>query len=57
MAIMVDVDRETSVGLHFVASAVLVTLFAAFSWHAIEKPILGLRKTYSFVNREQQGAG
>ena len=46
-----------SVGLHFVASAVLVTLFAAFSWHVIERPILSLRKTFSFVKREQKVAG
>lgn len=26
-----------------------VSLFAAFSWHFIEKPILGLRKKFSFV--------
>jgi peptidoglycan/LPS O-acetylase OafA/YrhL len=47
----------TSVGLHFAASAVLVTLFAAFSWHVIEKPILSLRKTFSLVKREQKIAG
>ncbi|WP_409193023.1 acyltransferase family protein [Bradyrhizobium sp. RDM4] len=28
-----------------------VALLAAFSWHLIEKPILGLRKKFSFVAR------
>ena len=28
-----------------------IIIFAAFSWHMIEKPILGLRKRFSFVAR------
>jgi peptidoglycan/LPS O-acetylase OafA/YrhL len=37
--------------LHFVASVVCATLFATFSWHLIEKPILGMRKHFSFAAR------
>jgi peptidoglycan/LPS O-acetylase OafA/YrhL len=37
----------------FVGSLTLVTLFAACSWHAIEKPILRLRRRFSFVARER----
>jgi peptidoglycan/LPS O-acetylase OafA/YrhL len=36
---------------HWAASVVLATLFATFSWHLIEKPILGLRKRFSFAAR------
>ncbi|MGY8705634.1 hypothetical protein RAD16_07795 [Bradyrhizobium sp. 18BD] len=32
---------------NFVTSLVLTALFAAFSWHFIEKPALGLRKSFS----------
>lgn len=34
-----------------IVGLVAVSLFAAFSWHMIEKPILGLRKKFSFVAR------
>jgi peptidoglycan/LPS O-acetylase OafA/YrhL len=34
-----------------------VALFAAFSWHVIEKPILSLRKKFSFVARVRGVAG
>ncbi len=37
----------------FIASVALVTGFAAFSWHAIEKPILKWRHKFSFVARER----
>ncbi|MDR7377060.1 peptidoglycan/LPS O-acetylase OafA/YrhL [Rhodoferax ferrireducens] len=39
----------TSLVLHLLFSIVLVTIFASFSWHVIEKPILGLRKKFSFT--------
>lgn len=35
-------------------SAVVVTLFATLSWRLIEKPILRLRKNFSFVARERE---
>ena len=38
---------------HFIISMVLITAFAAFSWHVIEKPILKFRKKFSFVARER----
>jgi peptidoglycan/LPS O-acetylase OafA/YrhL len=38
--------------LHFVISVPLVTLVAMFSWHCIEKPVLRLRKKYSFTARK-----
>jgi peptidoglycan/LPS O-acetylase OafA/YrhL len=34
-------------------SAVFSTLFAAFSWHLIEKQVLRLRKKFSFVARQR----
>jgi peptidoglycan/LPS O-acetylase OafA/YrhL len=40
-----------SVPLHFILALPLITLFSAFSWHYIEKPILTLRKKFSFVAR------
>jgi peptidoglycan/LPS O-acetylase OafA/YrhL len=41
----------TSLIVQFLLVIPLVTLFAAFSWHAIERPILMLRKRFSFVAR------
>lgn len=38
---------------HFSVSIVLITVFAIFSWHVIEKPILGLRKRFSFVAKQR----
>lgn len=35
------------------ASLIPILLFAAFSWHAIERPILQLRKKFSFVARQR----
>jgi peptidoglycan/LPS O-acetylase OafA/YrhL len=37
--------------LNLLFSIPLITLFAMFSWHCIEKPILRLRKRFSFVAR------
>jgi peptidoglycan/LPS O-acetylase OafA/YrhL len=34
-------------------ASVAIVLFAAFSWHCIEKPILRLRKNFSFVARKR----
>ena len=31
----------------------LITAFAAFSWHCIEKPVLKLRRHFSFVARQR----
>jgi peptidoglycan/LPS O-acetylase OafA/YrhL len=37
--------------LHFALSLALSTAAAVFSWHTIEKPILKMRKNFSFVAR------
>ena len=42
--------------LLFLVSAPLITLFSVFSWHVIEKPILKLRKSFSFVARQRLAA-
>ena len=34
-------------------TCILTTAFAAFSWHVIEKPVLRLRKKFSFVARQR----
>lgn len=39
--------------IHFTSEAVLITIFAIFSWHFIEKPILQLRKKFSFIARQR----
>jgi peptidoglycan/LPS O-acetylase OafA/YrhL len=41
----------TGAALHLALSAALVTLFAIFSWHCVEKPVLRLRRRFSFVAR------
>jgi peptidoglycan/LPS O-acetylase OafA/YrhL len=47
------IPASKSTVLNFVISAVLVTVFAAFSWHCIEKQIMKLRKRFSFVARQR----
>lgn len=42
----------TSPFLHYAISVPLVTLVAMFSWHCVEKPILRLRKQFSFTARK-----
>lgn len=42
-----------SLPVHWLLTIILVSGFAAFSWHCIEKPILGLRKNLSFVSRRR----
>ena len=37
---------------HFLLSVILVTGVAMFSWHCIEKPVLSLRKKFSFTARK-----
>ncbi len=37
--------------VHFLLEVPMIKLFAAFSWHFIEKPILKMRKKFSFVAR------
>ena len=39
-----------------IGSFVTVTMFATFSWHAVEKPILKLRKNFAFVGRQRERA-
>ncbi|MGB3584483.1 MAG: acyltransferase [Roseiarcus sp.] len=59
---VVSALHVTNIAGHLVSSAVAATLFATFSWHCIEKPILAARKNFSFVarkelNREAEPAG
>ena len=46
-----------SIGGHAILLWILavapITLFSAFSWHVIEKPILRMRKKFSFVARQR----
>jgi peptidoglycan/LPS O-acetylase OafA/YrhL len=39
---------------HLILSIFVVTLFAAFSWHVIEKPILRMRKNFAFIARKAE---
>jgi len=41
-----------SVVPHFICSTILVTCVAMVSWHCVEKPILKLRKKFSFTARK-----
>lgn len=43
--------HSRSWAFNFLASLILVTIIAVTSWHCIEKPILRLRKRFSFVGR------
>ncbi|MFN0045657.1 MAG: acyltransferase family protein [Sphingorhabdus sp.] len=43
--------ENTSLFVHFLLVIPFITLFAAFSWHFIERPILKIRKKFSFVAR------
>jgi peptidoglycan/LPS O-acetylase OafA/YrhL len=52
-ALMAIFPGLKSVPLHMAASATLATLFATFSWHFIEKPILRVRKNFSFMARKE----
>jgi peptidoglycan/LPS O-acetylase OafA/YrhL len=48
---------QGNVFLLFVLSVPLITAFAMFSWHAIEYPILKLRRRFSFIaDRRTQAA-
>ena len=51
-AIVTVAPSVTSPLLHFAITLPLVTLVAVFSWHCIEKPILRLRKKFSFTARK-----
>jgi peptidoglycan/LPS O-acetylase OafA/YrhL len=51
-AIVTLAPSVTSPLLHFAMCLPLVTLVAMFSWHCIEKPILRLRKKFSFTARK-----
>ena len=37
---------------HFICSTLLVTIVAMISWHCVEKPILRIRKKFSFTARK-----
>lgn len=45
-----------AVPVHLAVSITIVTVFAAFSWHCIEKPILAMRRNFAFVSRRRQAA-
>jgi peptidoglycan/LPS O-acetylase OafA/YrhL len=42
---------------HFMASIILVTAFAMASWHLFEKPILRVRRKFSFTARQTVEGG
>lgn len=44
---------HASLFVQFAVALLLITAFAAFSWHWIEKPILKLRRHFSFVARKR----
>jgi peptidoglycan/LPS O-acetylase OafA/YrhL len=44
---------NASLIVQFAVALVLITAFAAFSWHWIEKPVLRLRSRFSFVARKR----
>ncbi len=48
---------NASLAAQFTVALVLITAFAAFSWHCIEKPVLKLRRHFSFVARKRLRAG
>ena len=50
---MVFPEQAKSWPFLLVVSLVPILLFAAFSWHAIERPILQMRKKFSFVARQR----
>jgi peptidoglycan/LPS O-acetylase OafA/YrhL len=39
--------------VQFAVALLLITVFAALSWHWIEKPLLKLRSRFSFVARQR----
>lgn len=41
-----------SIATHFLCSMVCATAVAMFSWHVIEKPVLSLRRKFSFTARK-----
>ena len=51
-AISAVLPGVTSPWAHFAITLPLVTAVACFSWHVIEKPILSLRKKFSFTARK-----
>ena len=50
-AIRAALPSLTSGYTNFIISVIPITVFAAFSWWCLEKPILKLRKRFSFVAR------
>lgn len=45
---------EINIFAHIAASIIGVTIFATFSWHCIEKPILAMRKNFAFTSRRKE---
>jgi peptidoglycan/LPS O-acetylase OafA/YrhL len=43
-------------GFNFIVSLLLTAMFAAFSWHFIEKPALRFRKSFSMQRSERSGS-
>jgi peptidoglycan/LPS O-acetylase OafA/YrhL len=50
-AVRAVVPTMTDGFLHLIVSVPLITLFAMFSWHVVERPVLKARKRFSFVAR------
>ncbi len=53
-ALMATFPRSFSIATHYACSVLITTLFAMFSWHCIEKPILRLRRKFSFTARKTE---
>ncbi len=45
------IPSVTSALVQFFIALPVIAMFSAFSWHAIEKPVLKIRKRFSFVSR------
>ena len=51
-ALLVVLPSLTSPWLHYVVSLPIVVSVAMLSWHVVEKPVLAVRKRFSFTARK-----
>jgi peptidoglycan/LPS O-acetylase OafA/YrhL len=42
-----------SIPIQIILSLLVILMFAMLSWHAVEKPILRIRKKFSFIARQR----